>query len=202
MSRRFPGLFETHLKQFYFWAWVLIVPGYVLVTNWQDKLDALKRQKWAILMPPVLFGLYALKKAVEQHYAALEKVAAERGDATTELERRVRQLSETRTNQAHAVELARRCAQALTDLQTEGIAIRDDVTRTYVPSRHRAQIATWQDSVTVFLRRDLPDHLNGWLLPIPIARIRDRVSDSHQTVVNLDTQLNRIQTLVERIRQA
>lgn len=201
---RFVEVFEAFFKKLKFWASVLLLPvGILGGAYWQNTIEPITKLWWVTLAPLVLSILYAFKRAIEEQNDAQEERVIKYGDDAIAMRATIGRLEEQlRQTQDTEDEAENRAAtlQRLGRLQREGITLRDNIERTYLPNLHRPAVVHWQQKVLHFVEGEMPGHANDLRLPIPPNPARQANERDH-VLGNLDEWLARLQRLIAELRR-
>jgi hypothetical protein len=194
---RWRQIFKEFVKEWQFWLAVAVAPIVaVSAVTWAQFTEQLKSYWWVTILPLAISAFYALKRAVEEHYDALQKQYVEQGDKCAELQLTNRKLTQHNKHDAHTL------VGELLDIQHQGISLRNLIKRKASLDSHTT-FKNWRRSVEDLLKAKSPIHLNqlrlqaSGIVPILSEGSPQRTSDFNE----LAHMLAQLQDIIMQLRK-
>ena len=184
-------IFDPLIRRVWFWiTTAFLLSTYVLGLYWFNWL----RSYWWVV--PLLVAIYAVTSALEQRDDAHKTLATTHENEILELRRQLHQRDATAATGARRAAIA----SALQEIQTRGIALNNEITRTFIHDQHQPQLSQWLNSVETYLEQNAADYLNEMRLPIPVNP-KPRIDERQRVLWELAERLRRLQLFIQRLRQ-
>jgi hypothetical protein len=84
-------------------------------------------------------------------------------------------------------------------LEKEGIALRKDIVRTFLPDQHKGQIKIWQKSVLDLIAAEAPVYENEMLLPPSHRQPMKNATESDLARADIEEWLQKLHKVIDDI---
>ena len=187
--KKWPEAFRQFVTRWRFWAWAVpIGVAYFVADTNRQRLEALQNYLsiwllfWLLLAAAVYFLLRVVYEEVDEPPRALDELKDKLSVAES-------------TDQLKTVKLVEQLRQLL----ARGLSLRKEIVRTYLPDKHKARKAQWQEDILSIIRKDAPNYENEMLLA-PEGRIQiSKPTERDFAVRDMDEWLQKLNTVIKTI---